>query len=71
MDKADYARLLSAASVDDSSKFLRVDDKRPKSLGRPPKHFHPLLKKGKDGTPSYVKYYLRTTPIHSHPRVPD
>ena len=49
MDKADweaeYTRLLSAASIGDSPKFLRVDDKRPKSRGRPPKYFHPLLKK--------------------------
>ena len=48
MDKAEHIRLLSAASIDDSSKFLYVDDKRPKSRGRPPKHFHPLLKKEKD-----------------------
>ena len=32
----------------DSSKFLHVVDKRPKSRGRPPKHFHPLLTKEKD-----------------------
>lgn len=38
---------LTAASIDDSSKFLRVDDKRPKSRGRLAKYFHPLLKKGK------------------------
>lgn len=48
MDKAEYKRLLSAASIDDSSKFLHVDGKQPKSRGRPPKHFHPLLKKEKD-----------------------
>lgn len=45
MDKADYIRLLSAASVDNTSKFIHVDDKRPKSRGRPPKHYHPLLQK--------------------------
>ena len=27
---------------------MHVDDKQPKSRGRPPKHFHPLLKKEKD-----------------------
>ncbi|XP_078368996.1 uncharacterized protein LOC144652975 [Oculina patagonica] len=47
MDKTDYVRLLSAASVDDSSKFVQVDDKRPTTRGRPPKHFHPLFEKEK------------------------
>ena len=40
-DKADYIRLLSAASVDNISKFIDVDDKRPKSRGRPPKKIPP------------------------------
>ena len=44
MDKAEYTRLLSTASIDDTSKFVHVDNKRPKSRGRPPKHFHPLQK---------------------------
>ena len=48
MDKSEYIRLLSAASVDDTSKFTHVDDKRPKMRGRPPKHFHPLLQKEKE-----------------------
>ena len=48
MDKAEYACLLSAASINDTSKFVHVNDKRPKSRGRPPKHFHLLLQKGKD-----------------------
>ena len=48
MDKADYIRLLSAASVANTSKFIHVDDKRPKSRGRPPKHYHPLLQKEKE-----------------------
>ncbi|XP_022808952.1 uncharacterized protein LOC111345930 [Stylophora pistillata] len=48
MDKAGYTRLLSAASIDDSSKLLRADEKRAKSHCRPPKHFHPLLKEEKD-----------------------
>ena len=29
MDKSEYLRLLSAASIDDTTKFSRVDDKRP------------------------------------------
>ena len=48
MDKSEYLRLLSAASVDDTTKFARVDDKRPNLRGRPPKHYHPLLQKEKD-----------------------
>ena len=51
MDRGEYTRLLSAASIDDTSKLTHIDDKRPlKSLGRPPKHFHPLLQKEKDTT---------------------
>ena len=48
IDKADYIRLLSAASGDNTSKFIHLDDKRPKSRGRPPKHYHPLLQKEKE-----------------------
>ena len=48
MDKLEYIRLVSAASVDNSSKFTHVDDKRPKMRGRPPKHFHALLQKEKE-----------------------
>jgi len=44
VDKLGYIRLPSAASVDNTSKFTHVDDKR----GRPPKHFHPLLQKEKE-----------------------
>ena len=48
MDKSEFICLLSAASIDDVTKFSRVDDKRPNVRGRPPKHFHPLLQKEKD-----------------------
>ena len=48
MDKSEYLRLLSAASIDDITKFSRVNDKRPNLRGRPPKHYHPLLQKEKD-----------------------
>ena len=41
-----YLLVLSAASVDDTTKFARFDDKRPNLRGRPPKHYHPLLQKG-------------------------
>ncbi|XP_068728937.1 uncharacterized protein [Montipora capricornis] len=48
MDESEYLRLLSAASIDDPTKFSRVNDKRPNLRGRPPKHYHPLLQKEKD-----------------------
>jgi len=48
MDKSEYICLLSAASVDDATKFARVDDKRPNLRGHTPKHYHPLLQKEKD-----------------------
>ena len=47
MDKSEYIRLLSAASIDDVTKFARVDDKRPNLCGRPPKDFRPLPQKEK------------------------
>lgn len=47
MDKDQYLRLPREASINDSTKFAHVDQHRPKSRGRPPKHFHPLLEKEK------------------------
>ena len=49
MDKPEYIRLVSAASVDNTPKFSHVDHKRPaKMRGRPPKHFRPLFQKEKE-----------------------
>ena len=48
MDKSEYLRLLSEASINDSSKFQAVPLERPSSKGRPPAYYHPLLKKEKD-----------------------
>ena len=47
MDKDEYIRLLSEASINDSTKFTPVDKERPKTKGRPPKYYHPLLEKEK------------------------
>ena len=47
MDKTEYIRLLSEASVNDTNKFRSVSLDRPKSRGSPPKHYHPLLNKEK------------------------
>ena len=45
MDKEEYLRLLRQASIADSSKFIPINPNRPKTRGRPPKHYHPLLQK--------------------------
>ena len=43
MDKTNYLQLLCDASIRDSTKFIECSNERPKSHGRPPKHYHPLL----------------------------
>ncbi|XP_068755893.1 uncharacterized protein [Montipora capricornis] len=48
MDKSEYLRLLSEASINDSSKFRAVPLERPSSKGRPPTYYHPLLQKEKE-----------------------
>ena len=48
MDKDEYLRLLADASINNATKFRVVDPERPKSRGRPPKHYHPLLHKEKE-----------------------
>ena len=47
MDKAEYVRLLSESSINDTAKFTAVSSERPKTRGRPPKNYHPLLQKEK------------------------
>ena len=47
MDKSDYLRLLSEASIIDATKFKPIESGRPIRRGRPPKHYHPLLEKEK------------------------
>jgi len=42
MDKYEYLRLLSEASINDTSKCRPVDAQRPKARGRPVKYYHPL-----------------------------
>ena len=48
MDKSEYLRLLSEASINDSSKFRAVPLERPSGKGRPPTYYHPLLQKEKE-----------------------
>lgn len=48
MDKTEYLQLLSEASIDDTSKFSTISDKKPKGRGRPPKYYHPLFEKEKE-----------------------
>ena len=45
MDKSDYTRLLKEASINDDSKFIACSEERPKTRGRRPTHYHPLLTK--------------------------
>ena len=47
MNKSDYVRLLSEASINDETKFKSVSLERPRTKGRPPKHYHPLLEREK------------------------
>ena len=47
MDKTEYIRLLNDASIKDTTKFTPINTERPKTRGRPPKHYHPLLQKEK------------------------
>ena len=48
MDKSQYLRLLSEASTNDTSKFRPISLERPKTKGRPPTYYHPLLEKEKE-----------------------
>ena len=47
MDKSQYTKLLNEASIDNKEKFRSVSLERPKTRGRPPKYYHPLLQKEK------------------------
>ena len=47
MNKSDYISLLSEASINDETKFQPVSFERPRTKGRPPKHYHSLLEKEK------------------------
>ena len=47
MDQAEYLRLLSGASINNTSKFQAIPLERPKTRGRPPIFYHPLLWKEK------------------------
>ena len=71
MDKTEYIRLLSAASIDNTSKFVHVDEKRPKRRGRPAQHFHPLYRKKKSCAQPYVKFYLKRSLTRFLRRVQD
>ena len=47
MDRSEYTRLLSEASINDNSTFSKVNSSRPPTRERPVKHYHPLLEKEK------------------------
>ena len=48
MNKGDYIRLLSEASIDHEDKFKLVSSDQPKMRRRPIKHYHPLNQKEKE-----------------------
>ena len=60
MDKEECLRLLAEASINDATEFRLVDAERPTSGGRPPKHYHPLLREGKE-LESIVRLILPTS----------
>ena len=53
LDKSEYVSLLKESSIRKTKSF-----ERPKAKGRPPKHYHPLLKKEKELS-SIVKKFFR------------
>lgn len=56
MTKLQYIHLLKEASINDEAKFKSVQIERPKTRGRPSKHYHPLLQKEKEKElPSIVR----------------
>ena len=55
MDKSDYVRLLKESSINDEEKFAPVSLERPRTRGRPPKFYHPLLQKEKELTSTVQK----------------
>ena len=57
LDKTEYVSLLKELSISDKTKFTPISLERPKAKGRPPKHYHPLLKKEKEFS-SIVKAIL-------------
>jgi hypothetical protein len=48
MNKSQYTELLNKASINNEQKFQSISLERPKSKGRPVKHYHPLLQKEKE-----------------------
>ena len=71
MDESEYLRLLSASSVNDTTKFAHVDDQHVHLRGRPPKHYHPLLQKEKDVHSILHRILPKTLPLHFLQRVQD
>ena len=75
MDKSEYFRLLSEASINDTSKFRPVDTERPKTRGRPAKYYHPLLQREKQisaviskdyPSPLLTPPFLKVVDLHTY-----
>ena len=48
LGKTEYVSLLKESSISNETKFIPISLERPKTKGRPPKRYHPLLKKEKE-----------------------
>lgn len=71
IDKAEYTRLLSAASINDTSKFVHVMTSNQNLVADHLSTFIRFFRKRKMSTQFYVKHYQGTLLIHFAPRVPD
>ena len=57
LDKTEYVSLLKESSISDGTKFIPISLERPKSRGRPPKHYHPYLKRRRNCPLSWRKFF--------------
>ena len=64
LDKTECVSLLKESSVNDETKFIPISRERPKAKGRPPKHYHPLLKKEMELSSIVKKILLNPKPTH-------
>ena len=64
LDKTEYVSLLKESSINDETKFIPISLERPKAKGRPPKHYHPLLKKEMELSSIVKKILLNPKPTH-------
>jgi len=59
MDKAEYIRLQSDASINNTDKFCAVPLERQNLKGRPPKYYHPLLQRKRPYNLLYAEFFQK------------